>query len=1657
MDNVTELPEVVMEGGVSAPPAPVPETASFVETTAPEGTASMFSDSPPVLPGEETATSRTKRVDVAMAGTSPGPDQIKSDLLNGKEPEIRKLFAAQKDTELRELKIDIVKTFAAEKAKRGESIDDEDIRFVQELSREQVHNPDTIFETEYARQYFNNLVQLRKGNHVVSAALSENPEAATQEIEVASSIKARMEVVKTGLENLRDRWEKAGFWESAGTYGAMFVPFLENYRLHNVSTANTESIFPGENLEQQVQNMWGLPTQAFKKRFEETVSSLAEKNVFHALKFAEAVLNYGASDKHLDNAFALLDASDIATLGLGKAAVSLAKGARRGVAAVAGKASVEPLTAAKVALKDALKADASPAPKPVEKIIAESGDLETAGVVGAWKDARNTVAGQDPFGDRHRLINAVPSIFNPFKVLTGAKDLSAEASRRLTTALFSNAGNLLESLSKTNVTRLPEGSDALSVGLARAASDLKGMYPHLNDAVLDTAHVHSPVVNVHYAELQVGKNVDVASKLSDKPMTITTLGKTDATLFKSPTEASYWGSEIYKLNPDSYRIKENQQGLGFYLSIEKAVDETDDAVRDALINTKTQTPKGIFNTLFGRVRTPEDTVSELSRDNRHTITHGAQEIQRLAREVAQNISGLSNKSKDKLNRILKHNQDFEYYDPDSTKLRRGQYYKDVGEFDREWRAFHGVSPTDAERQAYFSAVQLNDWDYLLRNLGLYRDKARMGIERFRWFVPDGTGTLSRTDYIEGKRVNDLPWNEKDNFGVYMYDHESQKSVHFNKNVMTSEERARVTDKIQTGKYHVIQVANPLDKPLRKYVETEDSIHFVVVPDAERGTLDWKQLTYRAGGHTEYKHKWWTKQVRVRKTETGNVYEGDQTIFNFATEAEARKYADRMNEARILLKEGKHGDLEKYLERNLPYTLRDFKSLFEAKKAPDGSEIPPPLTLNEPIRHVQSGRNVLDDHADVGRGYENLQNDIRSPYNLYGQIDKKYAGERDPVAWTVRERQGIDEPLFRIEDAPFIDPLSTLQKGLANVVRSRYFNDYKIQSVETWIAEFADVLKNEGGLEAFRRDPIGTLHNAIFDNLHTDKAKLAAAKNSRQAVLNLLGTESQLSKNLRSMQEGVISSIYSGFGQSKSDWIANHLLPITKDPFHYMRSIAFHSKLGLFNPVQLFLQAQTLTHVAAVSGISNAIPGLFGATMMRRLSLTNNPKIIEHMADMATKMGWKKEDFIESYTALRKTGLYNVEGEVAMRDDVFDPKMFQGAMGSFLDKGTFFFREGERLVRLTAWNAAYREWKVKNPGKALTKNEDIQSILTRQNTLSVNMTRASNASWQQGLLSVPTQFWSYQARLMEQFLGKRLTPSEKAHAFTVYAAMYGVPTAVGATTAVWPWYEDVKAALFERGVQTNDIGVKAVMDGIPATMWQVITGNDQNWAQRYGPGGLSFFKDIFVKGKIEHIFGASPSILAGMIQSIDPIARGMVSVFRPDAEKFEFIAADFINAASNVSTLNNVGKAIFAYNTGLFVSKNEIKFDDKMTGMDALLSGIMGTTPTRVSDAFIKSFSLVEQKKAQDAIKKDVIKYFRRGIASGYEGNESGMAANMKNARILMIGGGFRPDEQATILREAMSGQESFVDKINRDFWQKAPTHQWKSRLEAHFGIKISDK
>ena len=432
-------------------------------------------------------------------------------------------------------------------------------------------------------------------------------------------------------------------------------------------------------------------------------------------------------------------------------------------------------------------------------------------------------------------------------------------------------------------------------------------------------------------------------------------------------------------------------------------------------------------------------------------------------------------------------------------------------------------------------------------------------------------------------------------------------------------------------------------------------------------------------------------------------------------------------------------------------------------------------------HDRAGSRTADSE-DFKRIYEDVFDETSSPLDLSAAVNRAFTGERDLAADTIIKTEGgeLEPYLFQLQTAKTLDPYASLNQGLQNVLRNRLVNDYKIQAVENFVQEFGDIL--QGSLEELRRNPVQALMNPQFVQ-GADPSKLAAANAYRTATMNLLGAPTPIGKTINWMKGKLVDSVYSKAGSEKAEVVADWQLGQVRDPFTFLRNAAFHMKLGMFNPVQFFLQAQTHAHIVALTGVKRGSKATMGTILMRYGMLNDSPEIIASLADKAKAFGWSKEEFTEAFREMRRTGIENIGGEVAWRDDIVEPKLFKSSIGSFFDKGTFFFSEGERSSRMTGWNAAYLEWREANPGKTTT-SYDRNRILRRQNDLTLNMTRASNSNLQRGVFSSVTQFTTYHNRLLEQFVspGRLVGPdgkSRKLRAVATYSFLYGVPVGVGA--------------------------------------------------------------------------------------------------------------------------------------------------------------------------------------------------------------------------------------------------------------------------------------
>lgn len=1592
----------------------------------------------PIL-SEEVATEQARKYEIALGDNSPGYSTLYNQLLAGQEDAVRRSAALNKSLDVRKVQQQLIQEYS--RAKGGDPLSQADYDFISSLTYEQLVNPETILEKEYAREVTN---KLYGDSLVMRDAFQESPEVSDVLLDVTEQTIAKRELAQKELRKLDAEWGKSGWltpdessWAGAvGTFVETMFPFKSAL---NVSGTVIGS---GEELENYISKLYALPVNEFNKQFTEDLQEIKSRNTLDALHFANSVLSYGASDRFLDQAINVADIATIVSPALklatrgGKAVANefkALKAARDQKAdfVVDSKGNItrpskpdfitdskgvtkayEPPSDLELfaqALKSTVKSLKTKNLK-AEDVLAAAGKTETAAFVSVLKDLKAKFYSRDPNHLATSLLKEMPSFMNPSKFFGGEFQTARELSQRILTKAENRLGAMLSVINnKTMITTLSDS--ALTRAFQLAKDEVRSEFTHLNDSILDIVEIapDEATGGVGYLRLE--------------------LGRPGGELFENRNQANYWLKNEIKI--PGAEIMGN--GDGYKIAVIRPVREDQLGLKGFLTDTENTTPKSLANTFLGWLRSADDVLSEGQRKTRKIYAHGTQEIARMLESVAQDISSLSNASAKRFERFTTDMRNFTYRGEDGEKLR-GREFNTLGEFEEAWQESFESLPTAAETSAYLAYQQLNQFDYFVRNLSIYRFKARQGIRHYSFF---------KGVWLEGRSVKDIPWDNSEQAGVLVMDEAGGAPMFILKNFANKAQKELLEESVRSG-YRVVQLANPLEKPFEEF--TNGIVHFVVTKQVESRNLPFQQIPYRPGGHVVYDYPWFIKQARLSKhEETDNwLYEGDLTVHPVTTEAEGRILVKNYGIAQQLYKAGdKAVEFAEHVSKNLPWTPEEL-----AKRFASGI-----LSVDTPLALVARGSSSLADPTVAAR-YPNVRSWNNSSYNLTKGMNKEFAGTRNWDVNAVSSKYDEDHPVFELDKPRLLDTLSTINRATGRMIRNEYLEPYKIRSAESFVEEFASVLKPS--LDELRKDPIGHLFEPEWNERTVDRVTLAAAKNFQRSVMSLMGVRTPFQRNWGVVQQRLMNTVYNKLGQGASDWVYERFISRTTDPVKFARQIAFHSKLGLFNPVQLFLQAQTFVHTMALSPVQ-AVRSLPATVIMRMLEGGGRhvveDKFLNQYAKWASSFGWKEDDFKEAYRYMRRSGIFNVAGEHAWKNDMLDPQTITGKSGKWLDKATFFFKEGERFNRLAAFNTAYLEWRKANPFAKFDRKAQ-EAVMLRQDTLSVNMTKASNASWQKGFASIPTQFFSYQQRLAEQFLGKRLTKTEKLQALSIYSAMYGVPIAGGAATMV-PFYQEVQQTLLEKGIETDGTVWESVVHGIPQTALNWALGTDVNWAERYGPAGLQQLRDVWY-GDVsmwEIALGASGNIIGDILKTSQPFMYDVMELSNAGSEAMPLIGQDFIDALSNVSTINNAWRMIYGLNAGKVMSKGEVYLDDVNT-QEAILMGIFGVSPSDLSDVRLMIQSNKTHREAQKFAEDQVIKYFRR-MAKTNDLSEKRMYGRMMKVWLKL--GGFRVDQLSRIYSSASDGHQDLIGRIQESFIENAPIDEQEARRNQLFNEMRQEK
>lgn len=1287
----------------------------------------------------------------------------------------------------------------------------------------------------------------------------------------------------------------------------------------------------------------------------------------------------------------------------------------------------------RTALADIVKSQAETDP---QDMLSKMGQHEAAAKLEAGRildDTANPVVPTQNIAESIR--RRVTSSASPQLYYNDSSVLSKERARRLAETATQTDLSLLNSrLNPARVERMTK--QAQDAALDIAAKQVQNKYTRNADAILAQVAHWDPDANLHSVE--------------------TLFGKKDGTLFDTSAQAEHYKNLQYKLG-ESATVQ--QEGNQFYLSHVQHADETQSGVRDTLIVSGNETPRGWWNSLMttvtgkfaslgSSIRSSAYTVSPFQMNNRVVSTHAPSIMRDAIEEVAKDINALgkwTTNERQEMQTILEHNRD--YMSPTGV---RGQFYNSALEFETEFNSRFGHMPTEKQIVAYDQFTRLSDLDYTLRELDQLRDKARQGVRNYKFSFTGkdelGQPAPVKTDWINGKLVKDFDPKITPNANVYIMP-ESRFTTKYD--IQDKSPVSQLTDaKLKSGEYQIIQMYDPRSKPLLATTGVKDDIHFAVVSKFEDREIRFgENVEYRPGGHVIYQDQHYMKQPRIGPGTNGAMtHFGDMSFKAFPTERQAGFWIDRYNTARELNRTGDTAGLKAYLDAgNLPETHADWMRMVGDKT----------IDLDQPFVHTFSGRDTLQSNEALARANPGLKDQF-SAYNLSQNSQGEFLQDRGAQLKTIENRGTEANPIYSNVDSRLFDPYTSLQKGLSQIVRSRWMADYRTSAAESWVQEFG-LLFDQGKLpiEKLRQNPVYWLYhtegNIDAGVMKTNPELVTAALTARKNIMNFIGARDEVGNLLDGLQKKMINGIAGYTGEKFASKLEETFLPAILDAPSYARSAAFHAVIGMFNPVQLFQQAFGFAHVLAVSPV-HALHSTTAAGLMRMYRYTEDAAILSSAGDKAAAMGWDKGEFLSAVDAWKRSGTHNIGGETAQLNQMSDPTIFRNGGKAFLDKGLMFFKAGESFVRDTSWFTATREWQASNPGKAID-NRAIGEIGQRFQVLSLDMTRASNSALNEGVLSVPTQFWTWNQRFMEQMTGNRLTLAEKARTATVYSALFGVPATLGGISFGWgdalsagsggliprADYGDIRQYALANGYNVHDKFYQAFSEGIPSMMYNLITGHETS-LQRFSPNGTQI-ADIMdgKKSGLEILGGASGGFVEQAMKTIRPALMYGLSAIKKDSG-FPLKGNDLLNLAENVSSFNNAEKAWVAYHTGQYWSKTEGLVSNNIDHFQSFMLAL-GLNPQSVNDAYTKQDFNKSRKSAQEKLQKSMIEDWTHAFKAGQRGEIQELTDYMARVHSYAVGADLTKAQEMDVYKKAVRGSESLVDSVEQNFIKLNPALQ----------------
>lgn len=342
----------------------------------------------------------------------------------------------------------------------------------------------------------------------------------------------------------------------------------------------------------------------------------------------------------------------------------------------------------------------------------------------------------------------------------------------------------------------------------------------------------------------------------------------------------------------------------------------------------------------------------------------------------------------------------------------------------------------------------------------------------------------------------------------------------------------------------------------------------------------------------------------------------------------------------------------------------------------------------------------------------------------------------------------------------LDVMRSLEAEITNVSRVANIGEWRETQIRRWMNTFGDTIADRTGNDVndfYRLAAGGPL------KLARKGQRELFAERTHNYIMRQLGVPTAEEKMYKNWSREVSEKWFnSADGGGKVSSIGAAIRQMA--PLNFLRSVNFNLALGMFNPAQLLVQANGMAQAV----ILHPLHGLRAAKtypLLRLALMSDNPAVWKHVGafNSLTELGLSSADeFARLVKSVRKSGIIDNLNSTALHNtEEGKLGVVTGLGGKVLAAGRIPFNRGEEASRLISFDVARREWAAKHPGVAWDSDAALKDIVVRMDDLTQNMTKANQAAWQKGALSIPMQFLQYNVKLASNVLTSAATGVQRA--------------------------------------------------------------------------------------------------------------------------------------------------------------------------------------------------------------------------------------------------------------------------------------------------------